>query len=1537
MTQNNWKDRIKRGTAAFLSLLLCMTLLCPVFVFAQEADGNTIHIKTQDDLKELAENCRLDTWSQGKTVILDNNLTLDETADEFLPIPTFGGTFEGNHHSISGLSLDEEDSRAGLFDTLQASAVINGLAVVGQVTPSGDGDTIGGLAGKNYGKISGCSFEGTIRGTVSVGGLVGINETTGQMINCQFQGTVTGEHYVGGIAGQNTGSLIQCENHGEINTTAVEVSADFSDISLLGTTESVPAGTDIGGIAGFSNGVIQSCENAGNVGYEHMGYNVGGIVGRQSGYLDGCKNTGTVNGRKDVGGIAGQLEPQVTLRYDKDLLDQLWEELDTLQNLANQAITDAQTSSDALSGNISSLISNINTAKDAVSGLSSAITDWGNENIQQIDDIAARISWVISESEPILDDTSNAVEILENASSLLAQAAEAAKKTGEQGESAAAELQQASKDLKDAATHVKNCESHIRSALEIAKPAVDDKNIIDIIKNIRDELSAAKSEAQNAKTSLESAITHGKNAKEKLKDMGSQGNEALDLLTPAMDNLNQGMSSMGTVSDQIAAILSTLAEEPAISFTPVDSSVTSQGDTLDTALSQVLDSASGLQGSISSSSDTLISDFNAINKQMQVIIDLLQQQMEETKGKDAADSFADISDEDAGEADSGKIHGATNSGEVFGDVNVAGIVGSMSVEYDFDPEDDLTKDGTRSLNFQYKTLAVVTDCTNEGNVSAKKNYAGGIVGRMDLGAVKTCESYGTIESSSGDYVGGVAGLSRATIRNCFVKCTLSGGDYIGGVVGASEKNTVVSGCYTLVDIPESGRYSGAVSGTEDGKFTENYYVSDTLAGLGRISYAGKAEPLSFEKYAQVKGLPEKMTQFTLRFLVEDEEIKSQSFSYGESFGDDVFPEIPVKDGYYASWDTDDLTELHFDKTVTAEYKRYVLTLPSRTTRESGRPVFLMDGNFDEKADLTVSSIEETEWIHGKKATEQWNLSCSDASQDSYKVRYLSPEETTEGYCVYVKQDGQWEKVDYTTFGSYLVFSVSTAETEVAIVPGISIWLMWLLIGLGILVLLTILILVIRKLRKKKKRAPVKQTGTGGQSLPAPVSKKKSTGKRKKWWVVILAVVLAAIIVIGAFAAIKIGTAANAYELLQEFANRPESAMTLSFDTELDEQITNTDITITKTQVDGHTVTCIQNGGISLYYADGAVIMENGKAYQVSELYPDYSSLPAEAAKIFQMLSFTTSRSGENVTCSLTAEGENARTLLKILMPEQIDNLSDTQKLKVELTSANDEIQSLCFSSEGTLMDDDKTPYTISAELKPTEMDKTFAVPEPVKETVCSGKTESETAISEDLFQLFSAWTDMNQEESFTANVTLGVECSPISLNENMKYERTMVDGEKIGCIRKNDLAVYFADGIFCDQSGVRLSAQDNELTDRAHLLEVLYQVCLNGEFNCADTGNNTWLYTLALDEEAMKQVAYAAAPEMENLPVTLISGSVQIVVKDTSITELDCSCTGGLDALAETEPVTVSAKMIFSHNSGTEAPSAVKNQLMQERTEENGK
>lgn len=1228
-------------------------------------------------------------------------------------------------------------------------------------------------------------------------------------------------------------------------------------------------------------------------------------------------------------------------------------ELDSLQELTGQAVADGQTESNTLSGNMDSLISDINTAKNAVNGLSSAITNWSNENIGQINDMFARLSWAVSQAEPILDSMGSMMDTLKEASSLLDQAADIAAGAGEQGTAAAEELRLASQDLQAAVTSAQTSVSHVNAAVEIGKSIVNGNQSEDAVQSLQNELNAAKTEAENMKALLASVVSHVDAAKACLngrEDAGSEnaddlldnifsdgentqgspngtaasGSAALDSLTQVTEKLNSVSNSAGEIVEQIIAVGTQLAEEPVVSFSPVNSNVTTQGDALDGALSQMLQSAAGLQGSISSSSDTLLGDFNAIHEQIGVIVELLEQQLNEAQEKDAEDSVEDVSDADEGEASSGKIRGSDNSGEVAGDINVAGIVGSLSVEYDFDPEDDLTEEGSRSLDFQCKTLAVVTGCTNDGSISAKKNYAGGIVGRMDLGAVKNCESYGNVESSNGDYVGGIAGLSRATIRNCFVKCTLSGGDYIGGVIGSGEEDSVVSDCYTLVDIPVSGSCVGAVSGTETGEFSGNSYVSDTLAGLGRISYAGKAEPIDFSTLSQVKGMPEKMTQFTLRFLVEDKELESCTFSYGDSFGEDVFPDIPVKDGCYAKWDTDDLTELHFDKTVTAEYERYVLTLASLDSRDSGRPIFLMDGDFDEDAKLTVADEEASEMINGEKAIEIWKLTCSDSSQENYTIRYLSPEETPEGYVIFVKQDGTWKKADTESFGSYLVFSVTDAETEVAVALSASVWIWRVGMVLLVIILLVIFGILVHKHRKKKvKELPEK--------LP------QTEAKKKKWW--IIAIIGAAIVGLAAVIILwkKVGEVADAYALLQDFTEQTEYAVSMTVDAELDGQLAYADIDMTKTVVDGHSVTGIQTNGISLYYADNSVILENGKAYKISALHPDYTEILTEAAKMYQKLSFTTEKEDGNTVYCLTAEGDNAKDLLSILIPDQAEHLSDTQKVEAELTVAEDEIQSLAFTSEGTLLDSDKTPYTVSAKIMPEQVKEGYEVPELVKETVCSGETENLEPITEDLFRLLSAWTELQQEEAFTADFTLGAQCGPITLDEEMQYAQVKLEDCKIEAIRKGDFVVYFSDGSFCDQSGNLLNEEENEGVDRARLLEVLYQICINGEFSCTDTGNDTWLYTLSLDEENMKNVAYTVIPEMSSMEAVLKEGSIQISVKDTMISEIICSCTGGLDALADAAPVTVSAEFVFSHNSKEEIPDAVREQFSREGVEEDEK
>lgn len=249
---------------ADMAICLIKSILFAALAFADETGDDAIHIQTQEDLRALAENCRLDTWSQGKTVVLDKDIALDEDAAEFLPIPTFGGTFEGGGHTISGLSLTGEDSNAGLFDTLQESALVRRLTVAGQVTPGGAADTIGGIAGTNYGRLVDCSFEGAVKGDDSVGGIVGINETTGQLINCRFQGTVTGEHYVGGIAGLARVTIRNC----------------YVKCSLSGNDY-------VGGVAGASeeNTVVSGCCSLVEIAED--GRYTGAVCGTETGEFTG--------------------------------------------------------------------------------------------------------------------------------------------------------------------------------------------------------------------------------------------------------------------------------------------------------------------------------------------------------------------------------------------------------------------------------------------------------------------------------------------------------------------------------------------------------------------------------------------------------------------------------------------------------------------------------------------------------------------------------------------------------------------------------------------------------------------------------------------------------------------------------------------------------------------------------------------------------------------------------------------------------------------------------------------------------------------------------------------------------------------------------------------------------------------------------------------------------------------------------------------------------------------------------------------------
>ena len=323
---------MKRLTALMLALLLLCSL-----VPAAHAEGEgeeRIPIGSVEDFLCFAASCAEESYSAGKTFELTADLDLSNT--DFQPVPYFAGRFLGNHRLITGLSVTGEGSRLGLFRRVAAGAEIRNLTVRGTVAPDGTAAHIGGIAGENAGSILSCRFEGSISGIENVGGIAGTNTAAGQVESCRFSGSVTAEHQVGGIAGRNDGQIVSCTNSGDINTVSITPRGETRfDLSAVHQDDFLNL-ANIGGIAGENNGAIRACTNRGAVGYKHEGFDVGGVAGKSAGFVYDCSNTAAVTGRRDVGGVIGQLIPYAVWDFSNGRLDDLAGALGTMQELLDR-------------------------------------------------------------------------------------------------------------------------------------------------------------------------------------------------------------------------------------------------------------------------------------------------------------------------------------------------------------------------------------------------------------------------------------------------------------------------------------------------------------------------------------------------------------------------------------------------------------------------------------------------------------------------------------------------------------------------------------------------------------------------------------------------------------------------------------------------------------------------------------------------------------------------------------------------------------------------------------------------------------------------------------------------------------------------------------------------------------------------------------------------------------------------------------------------------------------------------------------------
>jgi len=194
----------------------------PVLILAAYGTmNNPFLVNNEDDLRAVG---RGDTqgytgWTPAAHYKLEANITLTPPGvNNWTPIPTFSGSFNGNGHTITGLTIVETTTENdwGLFRSVSGN--IRNLGLVNLTINVPNANNVGGIAGMltGNGSIENSYVIGIITGNRDVGGITGrLNSITNTVQNCYAVVTVSGDTQnaalggVGGIVGDSSSGIVR--------------------------------------------------------------------------------------------------------------------------------------------------------------------------------------------------------------------------------------------------------------------------------------------------------------------------------------------------------------------------------------------------------------------------------------------------------------------------------------------------------------------------------------------------------------------------------------------------------------------------------------------------------------------------------------------------------------------------------------------------------------------------------------------------------------------------------------------------------------------------------------------------------------------------------------------------------------------------------------------------------------------------------------------------------------------------------------------------------------------------------------------------------------------------------------------------------------------------------------------------------------------------------------------------------------------------------------------------------------------------------
>jgi len=930
--------------------------------YRKTKEAVVLKINNAEEFMEFAKNCEFDAYSINLTVELMSNINLENL--EFANIPIFLGTFNGNNHTITKLKVDDSLSNCGLFRVVGEGAIVRDLNVSGDIKTAEKTRNVGMIVGVNSGLIKNCKAIGNMEAHYNTGGIVGQNKETGLIKNCTNNVKIFSEKYTGGIAGVNFGTVSKCKNYGAVNIIENENSENT------------------GGIVGKNVGSIDNCENKSNVGYNHTGYNVGGISGLNDGVIISCENYGIIQGRKDIGGIAGQFEPSVDLQHGNNPITNLNDALDGMSRNANALNNELKYSSDTSLDEIQMINDSVDAIQEVVHGAVDVETDSYNKfsdefsvyttsinaSLDELIDLYSEFNDLFLSKMEVIDRRllylrADCENIYFHTDANIKQAISYIDDTESQIKNSRKIIDE---EMKDIAADTEQYEEFISKVSDIVADDINYPNTIDKISAIGDEIG--KLDTTDISNSIEKISTEVTNIGDAIsslhKNLKNLYDKQSEQINNQVNNIDDDLNRIDYASDEIrqgyaAFSRSALIEADNINdrvlecenlikeYTQsVSNNLDKNSDSVDVQMKNINDRLDGLNATLDTSNDNVHKYLNNISYNFDILRTSVSDMLSPPKKE-----FKDISEIIEYEGDAGRIILCSNNNKIYGDANIGGIAGIVASEFGLDPEEDL--DSIDSDIFVVDTTAfvkaTVRGCENRAAVIVKNNYAGGIVGRADVGAILDCINLANINCDEADFVGGIVGSSKVLVTMCYSLSDIEANSNVGGIAG--EANDIRK-CLSMTRIISDGEKLGSIAGTVIGECSENYFVDEGVAGVDSANYIFKAEPVTYEEMVKMENVPNEFRQFEVVFKVDSKVLKILKVDYNDMVTDAMIPAIPVKDGYYAVWSSIE-RKIFRNQVVDAVYEKYISSISSN----EDIPYVLLEGDFTDKCQVSVNKLD----------------------------------------------------------------------------------------------------------------------------------------------------------------------------------------------------------------------------------------------------------------------------------------------------------------------------------------------------------------------------------------------------------------------------------------------------------------------------------------------------------------------------------------------------------------------------------------------------